>query len=119
MQAKLIINGVDFTPWILEEGMEQYELTRQERSVVGLDGIDYRSWVAKRGISVSLTRMKDTTWHSLLDALRTRPATVEYIDDATGEARKLFYVSAPSATTRVVRGNTTYFGGGSFTLEEK
>ena len=69
MQAKLIINGVDFTPWILEEGMEQYELTRQERSVVGLDGIDYRSWVAKRGISVSLTRMKDTTWHSLLDAL--------------------------------------------------
>lgn len=119
MRAKLVINGVDFTPWILEEGMEQYELTRQERSVVGLDGIDYRAGVVKRGISVSLTRMKDTTWYSLLDALRARPAAVEYIDDAMGEMRKLFYVSAPSATTRMVRGGTTYFGGGSFTLEEK
>lgn len=119
MRAKLIINGADFTPWILEEGMEQYEILRQERSVVGLDGIDYRSGVVKRGIKVSLTRMKDTTWYGLLDALRVRPATVEYIDDAMGEMRKLFYVSAPSATTRMVRGNTTYFGGGSFTLEEK
>ncbi len=119
MRAKLVINGVDFTPWILEEGMEQYELTRQERSVVGLDGIDYRAGVVKRGISVSLTRMKDTTWYSLLGALQDRPAAVEYIDDTMGEMRKLFYVSAPSATTRMVRGNTTYFGGGSFTLEEK
>ncbi|MCI8527268.1 MAG: hypothetical protein HFF17_15460 [Oscillospiraceae bacterium] len=119
MRAKLIINGVDFSPWILEEGLEQYEITRQERSVVGLDGVDYRTAVVKRGMNVSLTRMKDETWYRLLGALRRRPAEVEYVDDALGSAKKLFYVSAPTATTRLVRGNTTYFGGGSFTLEER
>lgn len=119
MRAKLIINGVDFSPWILKEGLEQYEILRQERSVVGLDGIDYRSSVVKRGMNVSLTRMKDDTWRRLLGALRQRPARVEYVDDKYGDMMKLFYVSSPSATTRMVLGNTTYYGGGSFTLEEK
>lgn len=119
MRAKLIINGVDFSPWILEEGLEQYEILRQERSVVALDGVDYRTAVVKRGMSVSLMRMKDNTWYRLLDALRTRPALVEYVDDALGDIQKLFYVSSPTATTRRVLGSTTYFGGGSFTLEEK
>lgn len=119
MRAKLIINGVDFTPWVLEEGLEQYEILRQERSVVTLDGVDYRSSSVKRGMSVSLTRMKDDTWRRLLGALRTRPARVEYVDDLHGEMQKLFYVSGPTATTRAVRGNTTYYGGGSFSLEEK
>jgi len=119
VKARLIINGVDFTPWILEEGLEQYEIVRQDRSVVALDGVEYRTGVVKRGINVSLTRMRDATWYRLLEALRIRPAAVEYIDDTLGEASKLFYVSAPSATTRMVRGNTTYFGGGTFTLEEK
>lgn len=119
MRAKLIINGVDFSPWILEEGLEQYEIPRQERSVVALDGVDYRTSVVKRGMNVSLTRMKDETWYRLLGALKARPAVVEYVDDALGNMQKLFYVSAPTATTRLVRGNTTYFGGGSFTLEEK
>lgn len=119
MRAKLIINGVDFTPWVLEEGLEQYEILRQERSVVTLDGVDYRSSAVKRGMSVSLTRMKDDTWHRLLGALRTRPVRVEYVDDLHGEMQKLFYVSGPTATTRAVRGNTTYYGGGSFSLEEK
>ena len=119
MRAKLIINGVDFSPWVLEEGIEQYEIPRQERSVVGLDGVEHRTAIPKRGLSVSLTRMSDTTWRRLLGALAVRPAEVEYLDDAMGEARKLFYVSSPAAATRQVRGNSTYYGGGSFALEEK
>ena len=112
MRAKLIINGVDFTPWVLEEGLEQYEILRQERSVVTLDGVDYP------GAALSMAIVPDT-WRRLLGALRTRPVRVEYVDDLHGEMQKLFYVSGPTATTRAVRGNTTYYGGGSFSLEEK
>ena len=119
MRAKLIINCVDFTPWVLEEGLEQYEILRQERSVVTLDGVDYRSSSVKRGMSVSLTRMKDDTWRRLLSALEVRPVQAQYADDRLGVCTKLFYVSGPSAAAKTVRGGHTYFSGGSFELEEK
>ena len=38
MQAKLIINGEDFSPWLRENGLQQTEIVRQGRSVVALDG---------------------------------------------------------------------------------
>lgn len=119
MRVKLRINGVDFSPWILEEGLEQYEIPRQSRSVVCLDGVEYRTEIIKRGIRVSLTRMRDETWLRMLEALRARPARVEYIDETWGDTSRLFWVSSPQAATRAVRGNTTYFTGGSFTLEER
>ena len=119
MEAILIINGVDFTPWLLAGGLQQTEVPRLQRSVVTLDGVSHRQEVVKRGISAALVELRDTTWHRLLAALQTRPASVRYIDGVYGDTTRLFYVSGPTAAARTVRGGHTYFQGASFTLEEK
>ena len=119
MNAILIINGVDFSPWLLAGGLQQTEVPRLQRSVVTLDGVSHRQEIIKRGISVSLVELRDTTWRRLQDALRTRPAAVRYIDDRCGDTTRLFYVSGPTAAAKTVRGGHTYFQGAAFTLEEK
>lgn len=119
MEAILIINNVDFTPWLRSGGLQQTEIVRQGRSVVALDGTEYRSEIIKRGIAVSLVELRDVTWYRLMDALRVRPATVRYIDDRLGDVTKLLYVTGPIAAAKTVRGGHTYFTGGSFELEEK
>lgn len=118
MRAKLIINGEDFTPWVKAGGLIQREITRQTRSVVTLNGIEYRSETVKRSMEVSLVKMRDGTWRRLLNALEKRPADVTYVDDKLGETTRRFYVSGPSATTERVLGNATCFSSGTFTLEE-
>lgn len=119
MEAKLIINGVDFSPWLLAGGLQQTEISRLGRGVVTLDGVSHRQETVKRGISASLVELRDETWYRLLAALRERPARVEYIDDALGETTRLFYVSGPTAAAKTVRGGHTWFQGASFSLEEK
>lgn len=119
METILIINNVDFTPWLRSGGLQQTEIVWRGRSVVALDGTEYRSEIVKRGISASLVELRDTTWHRLIDALRVRPATVRYIDDLLGETVRQFYVTGPTAAASTVRGGHTYFSGGAFSLEEK
>lgn len=119
MNAILIINGTDFSPWLLAGGLQQTEIPRLQRGVVTLDGVSHRQEVIKRGIAASLVELRDTTWYRLCSALQTRPAAVRYIDDALGDTTRLFYVSGPTAAARTVRGGHTYFQGASFTLEEK
>ena len=119
MEAILIINGVDFTPWLRSGGLQQAEIVRRGRSVAALDGTEYRAEIVKRGISVSLVELRDGTWSRLVEALSVRPADVRYIDDRYGETVRLFYVSGPTAVAKTVRGGHTYFSGGSFELEEK
>lgn len=119
MEAKLIINGTDFSPWLLAGGLQQEEVERLGRSVVTLDGVSHRQSTIKRMISASLVELRDTTWYRLLSALQTRPAAVRYIDDHLGDTTRLFYISGPTAAAKTVRGGHTYFQGASFTLEEK
>lgn len=119
METILTINNVDFTPWLRSGGLQQTEIVRRGRSVVALDGTEYRSEIVKRGISASLVELRDTTWYRLLAALRVRPATVRYIDDLLGETVRQFYVTGPTAAASTVRGGHTYFSGGAFSLEEK
>lgn len=119
MEAILIINGVDFTPWLRSGGLQQTEVIRQGRTVVGLDGTAYRAEIVKRGISVGLVELRDGTWYRLAAALQGRPAVVRYIDDRLGDCTKRFYITGPTAAAKTVRGGHTYFTGGSFELEEK
>lgn len=119
MKAILIINGTDFSPWLQSDGLQQMELVRRGRSMVDLNGTEYRDEVIKRAISVSLIEMRDTTWYKLTAALRPRPAAVRYIDDGLGDVTKLFYISGPTAAAKTVRGGHTYFTGGTLSLEEK
>lgn len=119
MQAILMINGVDFTPYLRSDGLQQTEVIRQGRSVVDLDGTVYRTEIIKRGISAGLVELRDATWYRLVSALKQRPAEVRYIDDQLGETVRQFYVTGPVAGAKTVRGGHTYFSGGAFELEEK
>lgn len=119
MRAILVINNVDFTPYLRSGGLQQTEVIRQGRSVVDLNGTAYRAEIVKRGISVGLVDMRDVIWYKLAAALRDRPAAVRYIDDRLGETTRLFYIAGPTSAAKTVRGGHTYFTGGSFELEEK
>lgn len=119
MKAILIINGTDFSPWLQSGGLQQMETIRRGRSVVDLNGTEYRDEIIKRAITVALIEMKDTVWYKLIAALRPRPAAVRYIDDDLGDVTKIFYISGPTAAAKTVRGGHTYFTGGTFSLEEK
>ncbi len=118
MQVFMEINGLDITGAIKEDGITQSEFTRASRQVVTLSGHMEQSEVRKRRISVQLMEMRDSYWYAICAALNTRPVTVRYIDDATGESTKLFHVTSPTASAKTVTGGNTYFRGGSFTLEE-
>lgn len=119
MEAKLIINNVDFSPWIIEGGLQHSKTYRQARDVVTLDGTLYRAQVVKRTIGVSLVEMRGTTLATLKAAL-VNPATVQFTDPDTGNLlTAVFYVSDPSEEAKTVTGGNTYYSGASFTLEER
>lgn len=119
MEAKLIINNVDFSPWIVEGGLQYAKTYRQARDVVTLDGTLYRAQVIKRSIGVSLVELRGTTLATLKAAL-TSPATVQFTDpDTETLLTAVFYVSDPSEEAKTVVGGNTYYSGVSFNLEER
>lgn len=118
MEAKLIINGVDFAPWCKSGGIQQQYAIRRSRQVVATDGTLYAKEIKKRHISVSLMKLRDTPLLKLSQALKTSPATVTYTDAEYGTLTRTFRISSPQATASSVNGGNTYWSGVSFTLEE-
>lgn len=118
MLYKHIINGVDFTPYIRENGVQQSDVIRNERRVVTLDGVLHRDSVAKRRITVQLMELRDDTLQRLFSVL-SGLVRAEYTDFAGGDTTKSFYVTAKSIGVRTVKGGNTYWRNASFTMEEK
>ena len=118
MLYKHIINGVDFTPYIKENGVQQSDAIRNERRVVTLDGVLFMDSVAKRRITVQLLELRDDTLKNLFSTL-SGLVSVEYTDCAMGDTTKNFYVTARSVGVRTVKGGNTYWRNASFTMEEK
>lgn len=119
MEAKLKVNGVDFSRWIKVEGLQFERVSRQSRDVTTMDGTLYRTEITKQAISVELVEMRDNTLALLKTGLLTSPATVEATDDNGQTVTGTYYVSGPSYTAKTVRGGNTYFSGVSFELEEQ
>lgn len=117
MEAKLIINGVDFIPWCKRDGIQQTDIQRKVRSVITLGGKLYEKAIVVRGISVSLVELRDETLARLTAALES-PATVEYTDMKYGDRTRTFYVRGITVQTKVIQGGNTYWDGTSFSLEE-
>lgn len=118
MQYKQIINGVDFAPYIREDGVQQNDVLRNDRRIITLDGTLHMSAITKRRLSIRLREMRDETMRRLFSALGS-PATVEYTDFEKGDVKKIFYVTSKSIGVRTVKGGNTYWRNASFTLEEK
>lgn len=119
MEAKLVINGVDFASWCKSGGIQQQYAVRRSREVVATDGTVYRKEIKKRQLSVSLVEMRDASARRLLAALRTSPASVTYTDAEYGDLVKQFLISSPQETAKTVTGGNTYWSGINFTMVEK
>ena len=117
MQIKLTINGVDFAPWVAENGLTRSPLVRQSRSIVVLNGTEYRTNIQKDGWTVQLIEVRDSTL-STLSAAITSPATVIFTDRTGTDVTRTMYVTGPTYTAKAVRGGNTYYSGVSLTLEE-
>lgn len=117
MQIKLTINGVDFAPWVAENGLTRSPLVRQSRSIVVLNGTEYRTDVRKHSLEVQLVELRDNTLATLTAALSS-PATVLFTDNQGNDLSRTMYVTGPTEPAKTVRGGNTYYSGVSFTLEE-
>lgn len=119
MEAKLIINGVDFAPWCRAEGVQQDYVVRRSRQVVATDGTLYEKAIKKRHITVSLVELRDATARRLSAALAASPGQVTYTDAEHGDLVKTFIISEPKETAKTVTGGNTYWNGFTFSLEEQ
>ena len=120
MKQKLTINAVDFTPYIQEGGITFNTISRVVRAVTTLSGELIQKEVHKRGMTVSLIEtITDTHLNALVDALDTSPATALYTDRDGIEHTGTFYVFNLSASAKKVIGDTTFYTGVSFDLEER
>lgn len=118
MEYKLKINGVDFSPYIAEDGIAASPVIRQGRDIVTLDGTLFRKELRKPAWSVELVTLADATLHRLESAL-TPLSTVEITaPDGTSVSRS-FYISALHYSAKTVRGGRTYFSGVSFEMEAR
>lgn len=120
MQAKLTINGVDFTPFIVEGGIVQTDVERQAVRVVALGGALWLRNKEARGIRVSLRKLRDSFYHQLSEVLMNKQVTVTYTDRDTGQdVTAVFYVLERTAGIKNVVGGNTYWHNASFYLEAK
>lgn len=120
MQAKLTINGVDFTPFIVEGGIVQTDVDRQNVRVVTLGGNLWLRDKQARGIRVSLRKLRDSFYHQLSAVLMNKQVTVTYTDRDTGQDETaVFYVLEHTAGIKQVVGGNTYWNNASFYLEAK
>lgn len=118
MEAKLLTGTKDFSLYIKQGGISYREIVRQSRSIVALDGTEYRSRIVKQGLRVQLVEMRDSTLGKLLDGV-TSPAEWMYTDKYGNIKTGVFYLVGPNATAKTVRGGNTYLSGISFELEER
>lgn len=120
MIAKLIINGVDFIPFLREGGVEQYPIVRQRVQVVYLGGKLVERSVEKRGMNLAMLKLRDSHKDTVMAALKEATvATVEYTDQDLGERTSRFYVRDAKSTIERIEGGNTYWSNITATLEEE
>lgn len=121
-KASLTINNVSFNDWIKENGIRYSVAERVVKTIVTMDGTKHERKILKDILEVDLFDMPDSELYLVESALSSAsPALVSYTTKS-GLSRSSvpFYVtSSISPTAKTVIGNSTYFTGLSFTIEEK
>ena len=121
MRYRLEINGVDFSSWIEEDGITQSPIERVKRSIVTMDGTEYRTIIEKQKLDVKLLDMPDSELEQVIAAIALHyPALVTYTSkNGQTYSSVPFYATTPTAKVKKVYGSLTYLGDISFSLEEK
>lgn len=118
MEAKLSTGNTDFSLYIKQDGIAYRPIYRQSRSIIALDGTEYRARITKQGLSVQLVEMRESTLRRLLAEVAPL-AEWTYTDKCGVLKTGTFYMSEPVARAKTVRGGNTYLSGVSFELEER
>lgn len=119
MIAKLIINGVDFIPFLREGGVEQYPVVRQSVAVVYLNGDLTERRLEKRGMNLAALKLRDSHRETVMAALKAAsPVVVQYTDQEMGERTAKFYVRDVKSNIKNIAGGNTWWNNITFTLEE-
>lgn len=121
MQLNLEINGVDFKPWLAENGLKYSSVERVSRSIVTIDGTDHRKSIKKRRIDVTLYDLPDSELIAAENAIAMQsPAMVNYTDkNGIEKTGVLCYISDPETVAKSVVADTTYWGETTFVIEER
>lgn len=121
MRTQLIVNGFDMGPYIKSEGLTISPIERIRKSVVVLDGTDHRTIIEKVKIDIELLDMPDNELTLVVNAIALHsPAIVTYTDkNGRTYSSVPFYATTPTVKAKRVLGNSTYWSGISFALEEK
>ena len=120
MQMKLVVNGVDHSLWLAENGLVRSPLVRQSRSIITLGGTEWRTEIRKHQLQATYVRLRDSTLAKLTTSLTAaNPATVLFTDDDGNNLTRTMYWSGPTATAQKVEGGNTYYTGVSVTFEER
>ena len=110
MQLKLIVNGVDHSLWLAENGLVRSPLVRQSRSIVTLNGTEWRTDIQKHQLEASYVELRDSTLAKLKASLKaSSPATVTFTDDDGNDLTRTMYWSGPRVTAKKVKGGNTYY----------
>lgn len=104
MKPYLILNNINVIGLVAQDGLTQSETYRQQREVVTLDGTKYMTSIAKRTLSIQFVTISMESWQKICRALYDRPVMVQYVDEDTGEAAKLFYVTSKEHGTKRYHG---------------
>ena len=118
MQTKIVINGLDITPWIKESGITVTPVFRNAREVVTLSGHLHRTETEKTDLSVQLVELRDRTLFRLMDAVKP-VSTVEYTTRTGEQVTRTCYSRVTTVGVKKVVGGNTYFSGVELELEEK
>lgn len=121
MRVMLEINDVDFHDWLAEDGIKYSPIERVKRSVVCMNGKEFRKTIEKQKLDVTLLDMPDEELAKAEAALaKAYPARVNYMDKKGVEhTGVLFYPSGISANIKKVIGTITYWTNITFSLEEQ
>lgn len=121
MQAVLIINGQDFTDFLLAGaiGWSRNDLDSADTGRT-LDGIMHRTRIAmKRKLAFTCRELTTDEIMRLNEALSPTFVQVTYLDPMSGVITKTFYGSTVESTVQMSYDGETYWTGTTFNLIEQ
>lgn len=113
------INGYNFAQWASESGITATPIYRRQKSVVAIDGTEYRTQAERWQITIKFVDLNEDTLETLQSYLMPNPAYVtENVTTLGYSMDRLCYISGLSHSPKKVKGDQTAYTGFTLTLEE-
>lgn len=113
------INGYNFAQWASESGITATPIYRRQKSVVAIDGTEYRTQAMRWQITIKFVDLNEDILETLQSYLTSNPASVtENVTELGYTNDRVCYISGLTHSPKKVKGNRTDYTGFALTLEE-